>query len=167
MEWTSNSDKTTPNEKISAYLLPSITSGAIQRDVPMPAVMVWSCRSRETPKSVNFAPMDRFNRIFARLQVAMQDWRRERMEIRESMAHLESYSGLLLVKATLVVCGLVCVQKTAQIPTTHKLEQNAEVGKRVPRNANKFNDLGMIQYSRNLGFGEEIVHVLEAGACGR
>ncbi|KAF1789564.1 hypothetical protein GQ600_5037 [Phytophthora cactorum] len=67
----SSSDSTTPKENISAlssYLSPSITSGAIQRDVPTPAVMVASIRSREMPKSVTLASIASFNKMLLDLR---------------------------------------------------------------------------------------------------
>ncbi|KAG6975128.1 hypothetical protein JG688_00002689 [Phytophthora aleatoria] len=62
----SSSDSTTPNENISAlssYISPIITSGAIHSDVPTPAVIVWSRRSLEIPKSVTLASIAWFSKM--------------------------------------------------------------------------------------------------------
>ncbi|KAG6975142.1 hypothetical protein JG688_00002693, partial [Phytophthora aleatoria] len=67
----SSSDSTTPKENKSAftsYRSPSITSGAIHNEVPTPAVIVWSSRSLEIPKSVSLASIARFSRMFRDLR---------------------------------------------------------------------------------------------------
>ncbi|KAF1791211.1 hypothetical protein GQ600_18995 [Phytophthora cactorum] len=53
---------------LSSYLSPSITSGAIHSEVPTPAVMVSSSRSREMPKSDSLASINRFSRMLRDLR---------------------------------------------------------------------------------------------------
>lgn len=137
----------------------SLSSGAIQSNVPTQAVIVRSRRSREIPKSDSFAFMSPSSRTFLDLRSRWimggnSEWR--------YVNAWQTLSAIEIFCLSNPTGRLEAWYLLSEIAAFDELQDDTEVRERLPRNASKCHDVRVVQRSGHLCFREEFVDRFEA-----